>query len=529
MTKKTQKDVNTYDEVPYESNPYANSHPAHLSTIGQIFGMDIVLPEKARILELGCSSGGNIIPLALQYPNAEIIGIDLSKVQIDMANKVVEDLKLKNIQFHACSIMDIEEQFGKFDYIIVHGIISWVPEEVQKKIFDVCGKILTKNGIAYISYNTLPGWNMVKTIRDMMLYHTAGFNTIQEKLSQARLLLQFVIDSLEGSETPYAEVLRNEAKLLAQQPDSYLRHDHLEDNNVPFYFKDFIGQAQAVGLQYLGDSSLASMYIGNMPAKAVEKLQEVNDIVRSEQYMDFINNRRFRMTLLCRNDVQLNRALSENAVKKLWVSMVLDAVKPETKAELTDATLPTQFFINNNKEATITTTAPRIKAMFYTLAENKGRYMSFTEILDSVVAKLGEKDRAAAELEIAAQLLRFILAGHISAKAQNVSYAKQATNRPKVLDIAIYQASFAPNMWVTNAKHERVAVNIFDKFALRYCDGKHDLDGIVEKLFTHVDNGELAITKQDKQITDRKSALPELKKALEQGLDNWAKSALLEG
>ena len=114
----TQNNNSTYDEVPYESYPYIQSHPHHLRTLGVLFGMNPTIPEEARILELGCAAGGNIIPHAVNYPKAKFVGVDLSKTQIEEADKHVQGLGLKNIKFHHCSITDIDDSFGKFDYII---------------------------------------------------------------------------------------------------------------------------------------------------------------------------------------------------------------------------------------------------------------------------------------------------------------------------------------------------------------------------------------------------------------------------
>ena len=106
----------------------------------------------------------------------------------------------------------------------------------KDKIFEVCNKNLSENGIAYISYNTLPGWNMVRTVRDMMMYHAKGFVSPLDKVAQARALLAFVKESLEGQDTPYAKMLSQEAELLSKQGDHYIRHEHLEDNNNPKRF-----------------------------------------------------------------------------------------------------------------------------------------------------------------------------------------------------------------------------------------------------------------------------------------------------
>jgi len=307
--------LNSYDEIPYQSYPYAQSSPEKLATLGTLFGMTPPNIETARVLELGCAEG-DLIPHAVHYPKGQYVGVDLSKVQIDAGLVNIKALGLKNIELKHCSITDIDESFGKFDYIICHGVLSWVPEFVSEKILEISSKNLTENGIAYISYNTLPGWNMVRTIRDMMLYHSKNFVNPNEKVSQSRALLEFVKESLSGSETPYAKVLTQEAELLANQGDHYLRHDHPEDENKQFYFNEFMLEAGKNNMQYLSDTSLASMYLGNMGAAIAEKLKNLNDIVRTEQYMDFITNRRFRSTLLCHNNVKLNRALDNEVTKK---------------------------------------------------------------------------------------------------------------------------------------------------------------------------------------------------------------------
>ena len=223
---------NSYDAVPYVSYPFPQSSPEKLATLGTLFGMNTPSIANARVLELGCAEGGNIIPHALNNPKGEYVGVDLSEKQINSGQKHINALKLKNIDLKHCSIMDIDDSYGKFDYIICHGVFSWVSDEVQKKILEISKKNLSENGIAYISYNTLPGWNMVRTIRDMMLYHSKGFEKEEEKVQQSRALLSFAKESLEGTDTPYAKFLTQEADMLANQGDHYLRHDHLEDHVI---------------------------------------------------------------------------------------------------------------------------------------------------------------------------------------------------------------------------------------------------------------------------------------------------------
>lgn len=507
--------LNTYDEVPYHSYPYAQSQPENLKTLGVLFGMNPPAIETSRVLELGCAEGGNLIPHAVRYPKAHFVGVDLSKVQIDAGQEHIKALGLKNIELKHCSITDIDASFGKFDYIICHGVISWVPEFVREKILEVSSKNLTENGIAYISYNTLPGWNMIRTIRDMMLYHSKNFPNPQEKIAQARLLLNFVKESLEGQDTPYANILRHESQLLSNQSDHYLRHDHLEEENKQYYFSEFMEQAQKYNLQYLSDCSLSSMYLGNMPKSVAEKLQNLNDIVRTEQYMDFITNRRFRSTLLCHGGIRLNRSLSNDDIKKFTMTL---NIAPEKKLEEVDLSNNEQlkFFLNNNKDSNIGASSPALKAIMYTLAENISNPLSFDEVVTKANEKLKGKMKAEIEKDLINNAMNLVIKGYINISLESGNKEKSDLKKPKLSELAIYQATKTNHNWVTNQLHSPIAINVFDKFAIGYMNGKNTKDQIIKLLLNDVKEGKITLNKDNKKLEEEEL----IKKELEGFYDN---------
>ena len=57
-----------YDRIPYRSLPYPLTRPAHIAAIAQTFGLAVPAVTTARVLEIGCAGGGNIIPLAAAFP-----------------------------------------------------------------------------------------------------------------------------------------------------------------------------------------------------------------------------------------------------------------------------------------------------------------------------------------------------------------------------------------------------------------------------------------------------------------------------
>lgn len=521
---------NTYDESPYESYPFSQTTPAHLSTIAYLFGLKTPDIETARVLELGCASGGNLIPLAAKYPKAKFVGVDLSDEQTKVGRDLVKKAGLKNVEIKTASITDIDKSYGEFDYIVCHGVLSWVPDFVRKDVFRVCSERLSPTGISYISYNTLPGWNMIRSIRDMMLYHSRGFENVEDQITQSALLLEFIKDSLEGTDTPYAKVLKQETEVLSGQPRNYLRHDHMEEENFQYYFYQFMDEASKNGLQYLGDTSVASMFLGNLPAKAVEKLQEVNDIVRSEQYMDFITNRRFRSTILCKNNVAIKRNLDNSLVKELSFNALIKPSKEIGKGQIEDKT-EIEFESITNPDSKLNSTSPTMKAMLMLLNENRDKYLQFDDIVELTMKrveklKLNKND---VSNEIASNLLRLIFSSYINFSKYKFDNIKKVSDKPKAWEFANVQAPYNNNLWVTNQLHERVGINVLDAHILKYCDGKHNVDQIFDKIADHVSKGEITVNKDNQPVKDIKSLENDIKNYIKQAIDGFRMNKLLVG
>jgi SAM-dependent methyltransferase len=169
--------LSSYDQVEYDSYPFPQSSPERLATIATLMGMQPGKLEKCRVLELGCSSGGNIIPLADRFANSNFVGIDASVKAIEKGQATIVATGLTNIELRQADILNVDASYGQFDFIIIHGVYSWVPAHVQKKILEIFAERLTENGVAYVSYNTYPGWHFRGMIRDVMAYHAKFFDT----------------------------------------------------------------------------------------------------------------------------------------------------------------------------------------------------------------------------------------------------------------------------------------------------------------------------------------------------------------
>ena len=291
----------SYDVVPYESRSFVETHPEHLAIFCTLFGLEPPAIDHCRVLELGCSHGSNLIPMASALPGSTFVGIDLSEVQIAEGQQTAAERRLTNIQLKVTNILDVDESFGRFDYIICHGVYSWVPPAVQDKIFQICASQLTPNGIAFISYNTYPGWYVKQVVRDMMSYHARQFAGPLEQVRQARAFLDYLARSVvPDSSSSYEGNLRSAAVAFREKSDSYLFHEFLEDFEQPIYFHEFVARAAAWKLRYFADARIPPLYTADLSPEAIQTLRQLApDPIRAEQYLDFVKRRSFRRSLLC--------------------------------------------------------------------------------------------------------------------------------------------------------------------------------------------------------------------------------------
>lgn len=479
----------SYDDVPYESHAFPRTHPRHLSTIAKVFGLETPDFRKSRILELGCAAGGNIVPIALQYPDSEVYGIDLSNVQIEQGQKIIEELGLKNIKLEAKSISDISKADGEFDYIICHGVWSWVPESVQADIFRIASENLSKNGVAYISYNTMPGWSMVRSLREMMLYHTRRFEDAATKVLQARTLLQFLLEAQPEQDTPYKQALKSELDILKNQPDHYLLHEHLEDFNRQVYFHEFMDMAAKENLQYVGDVVLESMFTGNLSGEAAEKLRSVGNIILSEQYMDFIRNRRFRSSILCHADVPLTRKLNAESIMDFKLTTIL---KSDLKAEDLKPGAQGPFVFD-----AITAHDLGSAWLFQTLIERARQPIDAKELVE-IAAKRAGVDPSFTKTVLQKNGLNLALRGFIKLHTEVPEHAAVLSDKPKCFELARLQCKQGASR-VTNTYHEATQLDNVARILMPLVDGTRTRDDLVDAVVQYAQDGTLVIRGKDGQ------------------------------
>ncbi|NUQ66424.1 MAG: methyltransferase regulatory domain-containing protein, partial [Pirellulales bacterium] len=383
--------MTSYDSVPYPSLPIRRTHPCQLAALGRLFGLDCPSPRRCRVLELGCAAGGNLLPMAADLPEARFLGIDASARQVDQGKAGIRAAGLTNIELHVQDLARFPEDSGQFDFILCHGVYSWVPPPVQDRILEIGRRHLAPHGVFYVSYNTFPGWHLRGVVRDMMRFHVRRFDDSRAKISQSRLLLDFLVKSAASGEA-YRQLLRDEAAILSEQPDSYLFHEHLEDDNEPLYFYQFVERAEAAGLVYLADADFSTMVAANFGQEIAGLLENASRLVQ-EQYLDFLRNRTFRASLLCRAEEKLDLAIDPMRLAACDVSL-------EERLELPPLRLDDDSpLVCRCQGDTLTATGPLTKAALAVLNDRWPLPLAFDDLLREARAKLSAAGRTLGEEE----------------------------------------------------------------------------------------------------------------------------------
>ena len=295
-----------YKELGYKSYPFPFTTPAYLEAYGTLVGLKPPAAKTARVLELGATYGGNIISQAAHNPEATFVGIELSQDQVEKGNKIIGDAKLDNVSLVQGDILNFDESMGTFDYIIAHGFYSWVSDEMKDKLLVIISNHLADNGIAYVSYNTYPGWHTMEEVRQLMLFANRGHD---ESTHKEKVLRGKTVGSLVGAQIlNYNNLKERNSKFLGalrsvmQKDDYYVGHDHLEPHNDPCYLYQFNDHLKAHSLAYVGDADLTLSMVRTYDESIADKLEQLapNSQADQEQYLDFMLDTTFRKSIICK-------------------------------------------------------------------------------------------------------------------------------------------------------------------------------------------------------------------------------------
>jgi SAM-dependent methyltransferase len=290
-----------YDEVPYRSYPIEWTAPERLALASLLHGGPRQRLDQYSVLELGCGDGTNLIPMAYYRRHAEFVGIDAAHSRIAIASEKRTALQLDNVSFIAVDLQSAAGALsGQFDFIIAHGVFSWVSPDARHALLELCAERLRPGGLLYVNYNATPGWNVRGLIRDFLLASTTKIAGLGARTETARAIAARMAQELSNGEHPYTQILANEFRFVGENHPSHTAHEYLAVHNHAYSRRTFLNLAGIHGFAYVADADF-NYPSGRLPeaqASQFERLELEPDV--GDLWADLVYYRQLHSPILTR-------------------------------------------------------------------------------------------------------------------------------------------------------------------------------------------------------------------------------------
>ena len=503
-----------YDQVAYPARAFAQTHPNRLATLARLSGLDPAPPENCRVLELGCGEAANLVPMAVALENSRFVSVDVAALSIAAGNETIRALGLSNIELASVAIEDIDPGLGAFDYVIAHGVYSWVPEAVRDALLAACKRHLAPHGVAFVSYSAYPGGYFRELVREMMLFHAGEIDDPALRVGRG---IEFVrwVRSLHGERTAYAAVLDFELERLKSDPN-YVFHDDFSETNTPVYFSQFAEHAVQNGLRFFAEAS--PLFFGDpvLKGQSGRKLKELSggDLLAREQYLDFMRGCPFRQSLLChaalapKSEANVGRLLELYAASPLLATVESPDLRSESA--LTFAAAGGEVEVQK----------PLIKGAFHVLGSLWPAVIRISELLARARELSGQPASSSATDEELVQFAGALLHAASSSVLDLWTSPPRFTLRPSERPLAspLCRLQIQQGEIVTSLRHLMMRIeDRASRHLLTLLDGIRSRAELLAEMRSHWS----AHPPHDAPVTEPDAA------ALETVLDRMAKSGLL--
>jgi len=349
-----------YDNVRYPGSVYTQTAPAALGVIAKLFGLPFARFESCRMLEIGCGEGVNLINLALCAPGARFVGVDLAQTSIAIARAEAAACGVTNVEFFAADLRDIGAAFGEFDYVVAHGVLSWVPKPVGVALMRVVGERLAPGGMAMISFVALPGARTLQAIRDLLTYETRDAVSPEDKLKRAAAVLESHLELWSAKDADNAHMIGAARRVLAHARP-VLFHDELGEAYEPRLLADVAALAAASGLLYLADARPREIEEALFPSESAAYARERagGDWTRFQQYLDFRSMRTFHNAIFVKGDAP-DRRRCASRLEGLWMQCELRKIER-------DLDKPDEAVFMTGEGVRLSTDDPGLDTLFHRL------------------------------------------------------------------------------------------------------------------------------------------------------------------
>jgi SAM-dependent methyltransferase len=310
-------------DVVYTSNFYRECTPTWLATASVLLGhRPPDLTKPFRYADLGCAHAFTALTVAATCPHAEVWGFDFNPAHIENARELAARAGLSNVHFVETSFAQLADQpvsaLPEFDFIVSHGLLSWISPENRARLIEVIGQRLRPGGLAYLSYNVTTGWSGMLPLRALM--HMLS----DASPERSDLAVPGILDYLDRLKSagamffPAQPAVEARMTEVRKQDARYIAHEFLNQHWQPLMFADVARDMSDAKCGYIGSATLSeNIDAVSVPAGVVPLLNETRDPILRETLRDFGSGQGFRRDIYRRGVQPMAMAEHTAQVQKL--------------------------------------------------------------------------------------------------------------------------------------------------------------------------------------------------------------------
>ena len=279
-------------DVAYTSNFYREITPAWLGMTSLLLGHrppDLAAPF--RYADLGCGNGFTTLAVAASCPHADVWGFDFNPAHVEFANRLAAHAGLTNVHFVETSFADLaalpEGKLPDFDFMVSHGVLSWISPANQHQLMSVIARRLKPGGLVYLGYNVTTGWTAMVPVRVLMRM-LAEANPERSDLA-VPAVLDYIDRLKQGGALFFQANPSIETRLqdMRKQDQRYIAHEYLNRHWHPLMFADVGAEMAEAKCCFIGSAALAeNIDTVAVPANVAPILAETRDPFLRETLRD---------------------------------------------------------------------------------------------------------------------------------------------------------------------------------------------------------------------------------------------------
>jgi SAM-dependent methyltransferase len=464
--------MDLYDERPYTDHAYAETHPGRVAAVARLARWIPPPVATARVLELGCGRGGNLLPMAAGLPRATFVGVDAASSPIAEAQRIAREAGLPNVSFVHSTFDDLALADESFDYVVCHGVASWIPHEARRTLLRRVRAALTPTGVAYVSFNVLPGWYERLPARDWLRFASS---TLGEPIEHGPGSLRWLAAHIGPERADVRRQYESVAHRIDEAGAAYAFHEYLSPELHPLLVASFLGEASRAGLSYLEDAIPPTTSLDLLPDEVRARARTLAP-ADAQQLVDFVRSTAFRRALLVRADTASREAtiesagLDADAMVHLHVASRLHPTEPKAPGAACE--------LFGDGEIVVQVTDPATRATLHELASNAPRPLPFDTIARRC-AKAGDSEAACGAL--ARELLDLWMAtGALDLYACGMGAPAVAGDRPIACPVARWHAQHGGTI-TSRLHHEVLVPDSMVRWVLGRLDGTRTRDDLARE------------------------------------------------